>query len=549
MKSQALILIMIAALATAAFCQVDTMRLLEVGSVTAPGPITNWYFEDLNGDSIKEIILTTANSVNIYSGQSFAPIWSQDGFTNPKDLNCLDLNNDGLRDISLQDNQHIYFIDPNDSSTIWVSSLLDSTYRFYAVGDWNADAVIDIAIGSYKGRDETASMDTIIVRLCNGNQYIPNDSTYILLNNYHRSTGSSTEDNRETIHKAFFTPLTGVNGTMPALVLFITKSYYFYTSGYPHNSSGNGNGAVDIYNILNRSHFKTTNTGYQQWYHEVDRNAAGYRLNLLTETDYSSSYGPTGHGVISLSFSLDSMLVNSTLRLAQTYGYGDNFHGMVVGDFDSTFVGKEMVWGAHDSLFISRFPTNLNLRVITGVNYLSNIYFIYNAVNNSLDKHFIVGTGYVNGNRHTFFVDTDNGALRYVIRPPSYTPTGSINLQNTDTDNLYVKGTSTIIFFQLAPRAHMSEGLTIPNTFFLSSNYPNPFNASTMIEYGLPESGPVKVEIFDILGRKIQTLVDETQAAGYHQVVWNGEDAPSGTYFYRIQAGEKSQTKKCLLLK
>jgi hypothetical protein len=54
----------------------------------------------------------------------------------------------------------------------------------------------------------------------------------------------------------------------------------------------------------------------------------------------------------------------------------------------------------------------------------------------------------------------------------------------------------------------------------VSPNYPNPFNASTLIEYGLPESGPVKVEIFDILGRKIQTLVNETQAAGYHQVIF-----------------------------
>jgi hypothetical protein len=88
-----------------------------------------------------------------------------------------------------------------------------------------------------------------------------------------------------------------------------------------------------------------------------------------------------------------------------------------------------------------------------------------------------------------------------------------------------------------------------PTTFFLSPNYPNPFNASTMIEYGLPESGPVKVDIFDILGRKIQTLVDETQSAGYHQAIWKADNVPSGTYFYRIQTGEKSQTKKCLLLK
>ncbi|NLI16724.1 MAG: hypothetical protein GX409_10620, partial [candidate division Zixibacteria bacterium] len=67
MKIYIFTLIGLLAISGLAFAQVDTMRLLEVGSVTAPGTITNWYFEDLNGDSIKEIILTTANSVNIYS--------------------------------------------------------------------------------------------------------------------------------------------------------------------------------------------------------------------------------------------------------------------------------------------------------------------------------------------------------------------------------------------------------------------------------------------------------------------------------------------------
>jgi flagellar hook assembly protein FlgD len=59
----------------------------------------------------------------------------------------------------------------------------------------------------------------------------------------------------------------------------------------------------------------------------------------------------------------------------------------------------------------------------------------------------------------------------------------------------------------------------------------------------------VKVDIFDILGRKIQTLVNESQAAGYHQVTWKADDVPSGMYFYRIQTGNNTQTRKCLLIK
>lgn len=86
-------------------------------------------------------------------------------------------------------------------------------------------------------------------------------------------------------------------------------------------------------------------------------------------------------------------------------------------------------------------------------------------------------------------------------------------------------------------------------SYSIGQNYPNPFNASTSIQYSLPEASHVKVDIFDILGRKVETLVDEVQPAGRHQVVWHSNDQPSGTYFYRIQAGEHFDTRKMVLLK
>jgi hypothetical protein len=106
-----------------------------------------------------------------------------------------------------------------------------------------------------------------------------------------------------------------------------------------------------------------------------------------------------------------------------------------------------------------------------------------------------------------------------------------------------------LYFYMMAPRVGIDNPEAAPTAFFLSPNYPNPFNSSTLIEYGLPEPGSVKVDIFDILGRKVQTLVDGTQPAGYHQVTWKADKVPSGLYFYRIQAGEKTQTRKCLLMK
>jgi hypothetical protein len=89
----------------------------------------------------------------------------------------------------------------------------------------------------------------------------------------------------------------------------------------------------------------------------------------------------------------------------------------------------------------------------------------------------------------------------------------------------------------------------LPAECTLHQNYPNPFNPATRIEYELPASSRVSLTVYDVLGREIQTLVDERQSAGNHSVTFNAGNLPSGVYFYRVQAGNYSATKKLLLLK
>jgi hypothetical protein len=85
--------------------------------------------------------------------------------------------------------------------------------------------------------------------------------------------------------------------------------------------------------------------------------------------------------------------------------------------------------------------------------------------------------------------------------------------------------------------------------FSIPQNYPNPFNASTTIKYDLPKTAEVTLSIFDILGRKIETINAGKQSSGQNSIVWNARHATSGIYFYKIQAGDFSETKRCLLLK
>jgi hypothetical protein len=89
----------------------------------------------------------------------------------------------------------------------------------------------------------------------------------------------------------------------------------------------------------------------------------------------------------------------------------------------------------------------------------------------------------------------------------------------------------------------------IPREIQLIQNYPNPFNGQTSIKYSLPVSAEVKLDILDILGRKIVSLINSRQPAGYHDIIWRGDDLPSGIYFFKLQAGDFVDTKKMVLLK
>jgi len=97
-------------------------------------------------------------------------------------------------------------------------------------------------------------------------------------------------------------------------------------------------------------------------------------------------------------------------------------------------------------------------------------------------------------------------------------------------------------------------GELLPEVFALHQNYPNPFNPVTTLRYDLPENGHVNITIYDMLGRQVKTLINQTQDAGYRSVIWDatndyGKPVSAGIYLYQIQAGEYMQTKKMVLLK
>ncbi|KAA3617108.1 MAG: T9SS C-terminal target domain-containing protein [Calditrichaeota bacterium] len=86
-------------------------------------------------------------------------------------------------------------------------------------------------------------------------------------------------------------------------------------------------------------------------------------------------------------------------------------------------------------------------------------------------------------------------------------------------------------------------------SFVLFENYPNPFNPTTIINYELRIRSDVKITVYDIAGREIETLVNKSQTSGIHSVAFNAQNLASGVYYYRIKAGDFVQTKKMVLLR
>jgi hypothetical protein len=103
--------------------------------------------------------------------------------------------------------------------------------------------------------------------------------------------------------------------------------------------------------------------------------------------------------------------------------------------------------------------------------------------------------------------------------------------------------------FSRVPIAVEEQSTTVPNAFVLDQNYPNPFNPVTTISFSLPSKSLVSLKVFDLIGREVAIIVSEILSAGDYSRQWNASNLPSGVYFYRLQAGKFTDTKKIVLLK
>lgn len=141
---------------------------------------------------------------------------------------------------------------------------------------------------------------------------------------------------------------------------------------------------------------------------------------------------------------------------------------------------------------------------------------------------------------YLYFVDNKNGIIiSYPDYPNNTNNTNQVTYRTEDGGYTWLK---------VNPVSNLTKDFN-PITYSLSQNYPNPFNPSTTIKYTLRNRSFVSLEVYDVLGNKISSLVKEDKAPGEYQVQWNANKFSSGIYFYRLKVNDFIQTRKMLLLK
>jgi len=146
----------------------------------------------------------------------------------------------------------------------------------------------------------------------------------------------------------------------------------------------------------------------------------------------------------------------------------------------------------------------------------------------------------------TLTIDTLQANTNYLYRVRAKNATSKSNWTNHEfTTALADSGVAT-----------STEGTdALPTAYDLSQNYPNPFNPTTTIRYALPQASQVSLEVYDMLGRRVATLVEGPRAAGYHTAIFDGSALASGVYIYRLRATNQTtgqpfiQTRTLVLMK
>jgi subtilisin-like proprotein convertase family protein len=224
----------------------------------------------------------------------------------------------------------------------------------------------------------------------------------------------------------------------------------------------------------------------------------------------------------------------------------------------------------NDSIFMPQSLTITDVNVFVAIThtYANDISLTLRNPSGSTSRILFPGGGpNIGMHMMTVFDDqADSTANENLIAPwsPRVKPANALSIFNTQNSLGYWRLSITdvfpsadngvlvgwgIQFNNLNVTASQQQSSQVPFKYALHQNYPNPFNPTTMINYDIAKDGNVKIVLYDVLGREVMTLLNETQKPGSYSVMFNGSGLASGVYFYSIESGSFKDTKKMMLIK
>lgn len=208
---------------------------------------------------------------------------------------------------------------------------------------------------------------------------------------------------------------------------------------------------------------------------------------------------------------------------ATGYSYGVNSFDFGTVKYGQTSIPVELI-----SFSAAPSGSGVNLSWITATETNNKGFLIERkSLNGEYDDiAFVNGQGTTTNEHQYSYCDKNIGAGTYTYRLKQVDFNGTINFSQP-----------------------IDVSVDAPLNFNLAQNYPNPFNPSTTIEYALPSDGFVTLKVFNALGQHVASLVNGTEKAGVHKVVFNGEKLSSGMYYYRIEAGSNVLVRKMIFMK
>lgn len=513
-------------------------------SIGLPDVITSLYINDLNGDSLRELIATTNNGIYVFGGNDMGLVWSSPPLIRPSQLifprlSVIDTN----RGLAVKDSSYIYLFDVWDDSLIWSSSELDRTYIGYTAGDRNDDGQADIIIvrkEPFSRPGNWDNLDTAWVDIYDGPNYLLQDSPFFLLSNADVSGPSSHSTKSDIPTQIDIQNITGEEGLSSRILLFSNTTYnaQHWDPGFGEwHYSGNIR-IIDCHDFNTHTFIDTgINRGYL-----ISGNTGQQFLYLISYT-----WGGTNHGVGGWAYinklNADTVLSSSSIW----WGLPELWKGYVIDEINSVNAGLELSFMARDSLYLYSIEQPARLWAISKSTGDSTIQFLYNnptlfntpqTINRSSRPY----------NLYRFYNGLD-GSLTASM-PIGSTPISQVSdLDNNGEDELIAVHGDSITVFSILFVTGTNDYQKDSFQDISCTAYPNPFNATTTISFTLKADTQVKLEVFNLIGQEVATLLDGLAPAGMNTASFNGDNLSSGLYFARLSMENTAKSIKLVLLK